>query len=162
MQKSKYLEAFAKVAAEAPETHKLVGDFLLVEVMKDEEFKTKSGLIMSTEMSRNQMDGMFQDRPTFARVLMAGAGYFSEGEDGKMKDVPLDTKPGDIVLVGRVSIKHFSVFGKLFSYGETTLGLCRDSDVQMRFSGDEGFERFFAVVNSAAQKKVEPEGNREN
>jgi co-chaperonin GroES (HSP10) len=126
---------------------------MLVEVIKDEEFEKKVttdsgkvvGIIMNADLSaKSQKGGLGADKPTFARVLMVGEGY--DNEDGKEK-LPLDSKPGDIILIPEASIKKVSVFGKLVSYGETTLGLVRDSEVQMRFSGSEAFDKFFELLN---------------
>jgi co-chaperonin GroES (HSP10) len=154
VEQSKYLEAFVAAGQEGKNLFQLVGDCLLVELIKDEEFKTKSGIILQTELSKNQNNGLYADKPTFVRVLLVGNGYFDTDEDGKIKDVPLESKAGDIVLVGRTSIKQFSVFGKLVSYGETQIGLVREADVQLRFNGQEGFDRFFEIINSSLEGKV--------
>jgi hypothetical protein len=161
--KSKYLKAFQQTAESQRPDYQLIGDFLLVELIPDDEFKTKSGIILQTDLSKSQTNGIHTDKPTFVRVLMTGEGYFDDSD--KMDDedasegprtIPLESQPGDIALVGRTSIKFFSVFGKLVSYGETQLGLCRESDIQMRFKGQEGFDRFFGALNQATEATLEP------
>src|SRR5689334_13650412 len=92
---SKYLSGFQTVAKEHGTLYKIQGNLLLVEVIKDEEFKTKSGIILATSDKR-QVNGLVQDKPTFVRVLDVGPGYF---KDDTMEDVPLETQPGDILLV---------------------------------------------------------------
>ncbi len=150
MKKSKYLPAFQKLAKEAPELFELIGDCLLIEVIPDDEFKTKGGLILASGNDR-QVNGLQADKPTFVRVLLVGAGYY---DDDTLEPVALDSSPGDIVLVGTTSIKKFSVFGKLMTYGEATLGLIRESDIQLRFKGEEGFDRTFELLNSSAEEEM--------
>jgi co-chaperonin GroES (HSP10) len=139
---SKYLTAFRDANKD---NFKLIGDCLLIEVLKEDEFKTKSGLIIADSTGR-QVNGLSADKPTFVRVLIVGEGYYNE-DDGS--DVRLDSQPGDIVLVGTTSIKRFSVFGPIVNYGDTSLGLIRESDVQMRFNGQAGFDAFFREANEA-------------
>lgn len=141
---SKYLTAFRD---SNKDNFQLIGDCLLVEVLKEDEFKTKSGLIIADSTGK-QINGLSADKPTFVRVLLVGEGYYSE-DDG---DVKLDSQPGDIVLVGTTSIKRFSVFGPIVNYGDTSLGLIRESDVQMRFNGQDGFNAFFREANEALEK----------
>jgi co-chaperonin GroES (HSP10) len=152
MEKSKYLKAFEGAAKEVSDTFELIGDFLIVEEIKDDEMKSKGGIIIASG-TQSQVNGLAADKPTFARVLMVGAGFYDDTKDNA--DVPVSVLPGDIILVGRHSIKKFSVFGKLMSYGETDLGLTKESEIQLRFKGEEGFERFFRYVNQSVEKKME-------
>lgn len=150
----KYLKAFQAAIEAEPETMTVIGDCILVELIPDEEHKTKSGLVLAPG-AQNQINGLSADKPSFVRVLVTGQGYYDDSDDKIEKSVPLDSKPGDIVLVGRTSIKPFSVFGRLLNYGEKTLGLIRESDIQIRFRGQEGYDRFFDALNRAIEKKVE-------
>lgn len=151
---SEYLKAFQAAAAAEPDALTIIGDCLLVELIPDEEHKTKSGLVLASG-AQNQINGLSADKPSFVRVLLVGAGYYNDA-DGKIgEQVPLDSKLGDIVLVGRTSIKPFSVFGKLTNYGQATLGLIRESDIQIRFRGQEGYDRFFDALNRSVEKKME-------
>lgn len=152
---SKYLDGFKAVAEQGKDLFKLTGNCMLVEVIKDNEFEKKVttdsgkvvGIIMDAGLSaKSQRGGLGADKPTFAKVLLVGEGYDNEGSTEKL---PLESKPGDIILVPEISIKKFSVFGKLVSYGETSIGLVRESEVQMRFNGTEAFEQFFEMLNKA-------------
>lgn len=144
---SKYLKALEHAASEGKSNYQLVGDCLIVEVLKDEEFKTKSGLILASG-TKAQINGIDANKPLWARVLMVGEGYYDTDEDGNQTEVPLETKPGDVILIGKQSIEYFSVFGRLPNYGDTQLGLVRDGEVRMRFRGQEGFDKFFELANS--------------
>jgi co-chaperonin GroES (HSP10) len=147
---SKYLKAFQKLAEENKD-FELTGDCCLVEVIKDDELKTKGGILLAPSTSARQVTGLSADKPTFVRILLVGKGYY---DDETLEDRPLDVNPGDICLVGATSIKHFSVFGKLISYGETSLGLISAESVQLRFKGQEGYDRVFDLLNSAIEAEV--------
>lgn len=156
---SKYLEAFQTVAQEAKDSFELVGDCLLVEEIADDEFsksiKTDSGevkKIIFAEGAQKQINGLRADRPVFVKILLVGQG--SPDDEGNI--VPWDVNPGDICLVGATSIKKFSVFGKLVSYGEASLGLIRAQDIQARWFGQEAFDRFFGTLNQTVAPQVEP------
>ena len=144
---SKYLEAFKKLKEYNPQLMELDGECLLVEEIQEEEFKTNSGLILST--GDKQINSFAADRPVFLRVLYVGDGFIDEDID-----VPLETNPGDIVLVGKHSVKYFSVFGKLISYGDTKLGLIKESEIQVRFKGEGNFDKAFEYLNNTI-KSVE-------
>jgi co-chaperonin GroES (HSP10) len=147
VEQSKYLKAFQTVSESGKGTYQLIGDCILVEVIKEDEFKTKSGLILSSGNAR-QVNGIEANKPTWVRILLTGEGYYND-KDGTMEEVPLDSKPGDIALVSANSIKYFSVFGPIVAVGQTQLGLIRESDIQMRFPGDVGFNKFFEIVNAS-------------
>ncbi len=151
----KYLNAFQQTAAQHSSSFELIGEHLLVEVIPDEEFKTKSGLIMAAGTS-HQVNSLVSDKPTFVRILMTGTG--TPDDDGEM--VKYDVEPGDICLVGAHSIKYFSVFGQLVTYGETRIGLTLAGEIQMRFKGQTGFDEFFGTLNQAVKKQVEPDGTQ--
>jgi hypothetical protein len=159
MTSSKYLSAFQAIEKEAPDSFELIGDFLLVEEIKDEEFtksiKADDGsikkLILTEDTSRRQVNSISSDKPTFVRVLLAGKGYYN---DETKEDVPLSVQPGDIILVGGTAIRWFSVFGKLMNYGDTRIGLAQESSIQKRFKGQEGFDKFFDTLNRCLETSV--------
>lgn len=144
---SKYLKALIHASETGQETFKLMSDCIIVEIIKDEELKTKSGIILASG-NKTQINGIDANKPLWGRVLMVGEGYYEIDEEGNKRDVKLETVPGDIVLLGKQSVEYFSVFGKLPNYGETQLGLTREGEVRMRFKGQEGFDKFFELANS--------------
>lgn len=114
----------------------LIGDVLIVEEIPVEEKKTKSGLIMNTGGVR-RADGLDMNQPLFVRVLAVGAGFYND-ENGT--DVPLECQVGDIILVGRMSVNWFSTFGPLISEANKQIGVTRESEMKMRFKGQEGYD----------------------
>lgn len=141
MTPSKYLEKAKAVRELKGKSYTLNGDFLLVERAKVEEVKTASGLILHTEF-KQQRDGLFDNMPEFVRVLDVGAGYYDESG----KDVPLDVQVGDIILVGRASVKWLSVL-EVPNYEPFSIGITRETEIQLRFHGDEGYKAFMAALN---------------
>ena len=147
--KSKYLERFG--AAMEMATPELIGDNLLVERISDDEFKTASGIVLVSG-SQKQVNGFQADRPVFVRILAVGKGYYDPETN---ESIPLDSRPGDIVLVGQHSVKWFSIFGNLQKYELDTIGLLREETIQLRFKGEAGYNDFFGALNRGAEEAVE-------
>lgn len=137
------LKRFQKLAAEGGKNYELIGDCLIVEKIPDEEIKTSGGIIIQQDKSRQQLGTFADKRPVWVRVLAVGEGFYSEKGDH-----PLNVEVGDIALVGQHSTSWFSVFGKLKGYSTETIGLARESDIQLRFKGEEGFNAAFKLLNS--------------
>jgi co-chaperonin GroES (HSP10) len=157
MKPSRYLEKFQKLAS-VSDAFNLVGDFLIVERIPDEELKTKSGLFIPVVGSNKQLGTLSADRPHWVRVLAVGPGYYTQetNEDGTIVEasVPLDVQAGDIILVSQVSVRWFSVFGELENYEADSIGFTKESEIQLRFHGDEGYNRVFGALNNPAQEEV--------
>lgn len=146
-----YLKAFQALNGENKGLFTLTGDCLLVEIIKDQDLqKTKSGIILA-DTSKEQVNGVYSDKPTFARVLMSGEGYYN---DETKEAIPLESKPGDIVLAGKHSFKRFSMFGRLVVSNDVEICLMRDNDVQGRFSGEEAFNKTFDILDKATQDSL--------
>lgn len=149
MKSSRYLAAFKNVDMSAL-THELVGDALLVEKITQEEIKTAGGIIMAT--SSKQVGSISSDLPTFVHVLSVGKGYYND-ETGE--PVELNVQAGDIVLVGSLSVKWFSML-EVDGYEPFSIGLSREAEIQLRFKGLEGYQNYFKALNSRLKAKMEP------
>lgn len=147
MTPSKYLDKFTHLHLQGAHLHEIVGDTLLVEKIIEEQ-KTASGLVLAADpRTRNSLTN---DRPHFVRVLAVGMGYYNE-ETGAA--VPLEVEPGDIILVGSLSVKWFSMFG-ITGYEADTIGLSRASEIQLRFKGAHGYDQAFNLLNQASKDPV--------
>lgn len=121
---SKYLTFFQTLKEHQPNFYKLFGSRILVEVLPDVEMKTAGGLIVGS--ARNQRTDTEENKFTAAVVLSVGNGFYDE--DGK--DVPLDTKPGQVVEVVRSSLRRYSthpVLGAQFTTGD--LAAVKEGDI---------------------------------
>jgi co-chaperonin GroES (HSP10) len=114
------------------------------------EKKTASGLIIA-DKSYNQLNAMTSDEPAFYRVLLTGAGYYDDTTKGA---VPLETQPGDIVQMGKISVKVFSSFPLLEAYEADTIGITHDSEIQWRFKGEEAFTGLLDEFDRAIKEKI--------
>jgi co-chaperonin GroES (HSP10) len=144
-----YFERFTALT-EVKESHELIADCILVEKLPEPERRTASGIIYGLDV-KNQIGTIAADRPHMVRVLAVGEGYYDE-ETGKT--TPLNVKPGDVVLVSTSSVKWFSTFGDLRDYKPDTIGLSRESEIQWRFKGQDGFARVFEALNRGVEAKV--------
>jgi co-chaperonin GroES (HSP10) len=147
--KSKYLEAFEKLKTKFTDKFHLTGDCLLVESLPNLEASkeviradgTKVSLFM-TAGDTKKIDGLELNKPTFARVIACGEGFYKD-QDGDMVEVPLEVKPGDVVLISPMSVKWFSILGGIVFTKEQAIGITRESEVQMHFKGEETYDHFF-------------------
>lgn len=139
-------KAFTEADKDLPGSFELMGDILLVREIPPKEHKTKSGLILATTGNK-QVDGIEANRPCWVEVLKLGAGYFDENEDDGSA-IPLDSKPGDIILVGKLSVKWLSTLGDITSTPENNLGLVREGEIQGRFRGQEVHDKYFEVLGA--------------
>ena len=145
---SRYLQQFRYGAEEAKAAFELYGDCILVEKVKEPEAKMGSFFIATASTHR---DTFAQDRPHFVHVLAVGEGYY---DDATGKSVGLSVEVGDIILVGALSVKYFSMFGSLEGYEPDSIGITREAEIQLRFKGESGYEAFFAGLNKHTPKKM--------
>jgi hypothetical protein len=162
--KSKYLETFKNAQIAGKKDYALTGDCLLVELMPEEEKKTKSGLIMTSMPESHKELTQGVGRPVFCHVLMVGDGYYKPcpecGDFTGMRSAnyecptcknegvispEMEVNPGDVILVGELSVAWFKTFGTLVSSG-TMVGITRASEIKMIFEGYDGYRRFFSAL----------------
>lgn len=135
---SPMLDAFTALKNTHPNAMTLYGDSILVEEVKPEEVKSKGGIILSVSSKIEQMDGIEANRPIYVRVLATGEGFYDD--ENPEKDVPLSVKPGDICLVGRLSVGWLSSFLGIASDSKHLLGITREAEVKIKLEGQEGYE----------------------
>lgn len=153
--KSRYVNAFGKLAEQAPSSYQLIGDCILVERIKEPEKKTASGIIYGIDTGNRQLGTIAADRPHWVRVLAVGEGYY---DDTTKESVPLNVNPGDIVLVSGISVKYFSTFGELNGCKPDEIGITRESEIQLRFKGSEGYAEAFRCLNQFVEKEIPAPG----
>jgi len=81
--------------------------------------------------------------PTFVRILAMGPGYVDP--DGEFTDLEVDV--GDIVLVGKMSVNWFSVFGSLAYTSQHEIGITRENEIKLRFKGQDAYDTCFNYLN---------------
>lgn len=145
---STYLKAFKELAESGAMNYELMGDNLIVEKIKEEERKVGGLFIASVSSHRNTLE---TDKPHFVRVLAVGKGFYN---DETKEPIDLDVKPGDIILVGPVSVKYFSYFGGLNNYEPDSIGITKDAEILLKFKGEEGYNETFNILNRLTKKQV--------
>lgn len=137
---SNYLEKFKRL-----QDHKalfeLRGDRLLIEVLPKEELTTASGLFIATDI--NQRSATKDNQATLGVVLLVGEGFY---DDETKVSVPLDVKPGNIILLSGMGLKYYSSFPGIQGYVPNTIALTRDSEVHMVIPDAETYEKYKEVL----------------
>lgn len=140
---SKFNKAFER----ARPHFKLFGNKMLVERLNSGEVKTKGGIIL-TESSNIRSD-LKSHKPLICLVLAVGDGYV--GDDGEL--VPLDIKPGNIVMLNSLGVSFFSVLPGSSSYSDMAIGLTSETDVQLIFENLEEYEAYAKALEEQEASK---------
>jgi len=143
---SKYLERFKAMAETNSDSYELIGDCILVERLPKEEQKIGSLYMPSTLNAKNTYE---LDKPNFVTVLAVGKGYYDEATK---EEHPLSVKPGDVILVSPLSVKWFSAFLGMADYASDTIGITRDSEIQLRFFGSDALAKVTETLSRFVQK----------
>lgn len=154
-QKSIFLEFFKQNAERLHKDSQLIGDILIIEKIIFPEAKVGGIILASSNPLHNHRD-FTAEQPGFYRVLMVGQGYYDE----KGEDIPLEVKPGNIIMTGTMSVKLFTVFPMLEITDTHMLGMTRYSDVQWKWETEEEFYKFLGDFNQSV--KAEVSARREN
>jgi co-chaperonin GroES (HSP10) len=141
MKPSRYLDKFKKIA-----DRRLVGDILFVEIVEEEEVKSKGGILMPTKaISQHSVTGLAPERRLMlVRVLQVGEGYY---DDETKEDVPLTTKPGDIVAVPFAQVQWLSMFGTMEGYQPDSIGITTEKAIHWRLGTDAECDAVFEALN---------------
>lgn len=151
MTPSKYLKPVNTALKAALGDVEIIGDGLLIEEIPKEEIKSRGGIYMPTTTKIDSIDGLEANRPCFVRVLAVGEGYYNEKTE---ETVPLNCRPGDIVLVPRLAVRWLSTFGNVVSTAGSQIGLISETSMQIRFKGEEAYEKFFNIISEHCAEKV--------
>lgn len=135
-----YLEAFKNAA----NTFVLAGNRMLVERLDSGEVKTKGGIIMAEAPGRSTNE-LKTHKPLVCVVIAVGEGY--TGEEVDAPKIPLDCKPGNIVVLNAIGVSFFSTLPGIGSYTEMKVGLTTEGDVQMRFRDINQFDEYVNAVS---------------
>lgn len=135
--KSKYLKQFESASGSI----RLRGNRILVEVLPPEELKSAGGLLLAAPDSDHR-SSLENNRASLAIVLVTGEGYDDDGTD-----VPLDIKPGNVVLINAYGLRPYTNFPALSNYKRDEIALLRDSDVNCVWESVEAFQIYAEKLN---------------
>ena len=146
---SKFLSRFEKVRAEAPNTFRLNGSRIFVEVMTEEsagaEVKSAGGLIIA--QSKDMRADLRFQKPVIAVVLQCGAGYYDE--DAPDKPIPLDYEPGQVVMISDAGLKYYSVFPGLGTFTENRFAMTLESEILMSWPSIEDYKKYSEALSGS-------------
>lgn len=103
----------------------LRGSTMIVQLLDDEELKTKSGLIIATKIDHRKGGSVEEHKLQVARVLMTGPGY--DGEDGQK--IPLEVGPGSIVILPQMTTTILSMFPGIQRPTQNKLALVKEDSI---------------------------------
>jgi len=140
---SKYLTMFNRVKNEAPNTYRLNGARILVEIIPKEEIKSAGGLVLAAprELVQGSVENM---RGLLGIVILTGEGYY--GDDGKA--VPLDVNSGAVVLLNEFATRVFSTFPGISEYSGNSIAITDESAIQMQWPTIEDYLTYRKVLNN--------------
>lgn len=106
-QQESFEKEFSALRALGPSHFVLRGSTLIVELIDDEELKTKGGIIIAAPADHVKGGSVSQGKLQVARVLMVGEGYWDEDEKAF---TPLDVSTGAIVILPQFATQFLSMF----------------------------------------------------
>jgi len=139
MLESKYFKKFQEV-----KDLDLYADRILVEKVPPFEAKTKSGIIKSVETKDHKND-FSQEAAQFVIAIKVGTGYYNAD---KNETIPLDIKPGDVLMLPKFGTRWFSQFGPYSGYNSFDIGLTTESEIHFNFGPIENFDAIFKALNA--------------
>lgn len=104
--KEGFEKEFSTLRKLGEEVFVLRGSTILVELLPDEELKTKGGLIIATNSDQPKGNSVEQHKLQVGKVLMVGQGYWED--DGGYQ--PVEVQPGAIVILPQYSAQYISMF----------------------------------------------------
>ncbi len=138
---SKYLERFKRLSGK-DELFALHGGRILIEILKQPEIKSKSGLIVAAPSDFARGSTAETSRATLAMVLLVGSGYVDT--DGT--DIPVGASPGQVVMVNDFGLRTFSSLPGISDYTANSVALIDESLIQMSWPSVESFTEYCKLL----------------
>jgi co-chaperonin GroES (HSP10) len=144
MDQTDFTKEFTRLKALGPETFVLRGSTIIVELVPDEELKTKGGIIIATP-SDHVRKSVTEHKLQVGRVLMTGQGYWDEEKEAY---VPLDVEPGAIVILPQYSTQLISTFPGIARPTGNKLALVKESELLAYYPNETAYNTAKAELNA--------------
>jgi co-chaperonin GroES (HSP10) len=139
-----FTSEFNRLAELGSSTFVLRGSALIVEILPDEEIKTRGGIVIATDSRHTGGNSVEAHKLKVGRVLMSGLGYWDE----EKKDyIPLDVKPGAVVILPQYSTQFISTFPGIQRPTGNRLAIIKESDLLAYYPSDDAFQTAKAKLN---------------
>lgn len=125
-------------------TFTLRGTQIIVEITPMEEMKTKSGLIIATNSDHRGGNSVNAHKLEYGTVLIVGQGTW---DDDKREYVPLDVKPGQVVILPQFSHQPISTWPTLQRPLANKISLVSANSILGFFNSPDDFAKAQAVMN---------------
>jgi co-chaperonin GroES (HSP10) len=140
-----FTETFRRLRELGDSTFVLRGSTMIVEIIRDEELKTKGGIIIATDSRHTRGGSVEQHKLQVGRVLMTGKGYY-DAETGTYE--PLEVQPGSIVVLPQYSLQTISTFPGIQRPTENKLCMVKEADLLAYYTSEEAYTLAKAKLNA--------------
>lgn len=134
--KTNYKEFFSKLQELGNSTFVLRGGTLVVELLADEELKSKGGIILAVP-DAHKRNSIAENKIKAGRVVAVGEGYV--GDDGER--IPCDVNVGAIVLLPPYAPQYVSVFPGIAEPTQDRLALIKEDQILAYYTSEEAYEQ---------------------
>jgi co-chaperonin GroES (HSP10) len=131
----KFETFFNELESLGKSTFVLRGSTLVVEILNEEELKSKGGIIMSAP-SNHARGSAEEHRLHVAKVLMTGEGYVDEEGNA----VPTDVKKGAMVILPKYAPQFVSIFPGISEPTNNRIALVKEDQILAYYPTQEAYE----------------------
>lgn len=142
---SRYFNQFNRLNTEGKKLFTMRGNTILVEVLEEHlERVSEGGIIFAADAE--QITGTTKEKTgEVGLVLLVGEGYYDE----KSSDtIPLDLKPGNVVLLPRYSLSYYSFFPGLATFTKDKLAMCSEDEIRFVYQDLQAYEEAKKLLNA--------------
>jgi hypothetical protein len=157
MSQTPFEKEFQMLRELGEKTFVLRGSTIIVYELPDEEIKTQGGLIIATDSKQVMGNSVEQHRLKVAKVLMTGPGYYQEnlnyGDEGSHDHhipgtyIPLEVKPGAIVILPQYSTSTVSTFPGILKPTSNKLHMVKEDSIVAYYPSEEAYELAKSKLN---------------
>lgn len=133
-----YVSSFFRLQTDGAHLFRLRGNDLLLEILEEDEIKSKGGIILATRDDQYK-NSVREKEHLFAIVLMVGSGF--EGESRP------DIEVGNLVYVPNFSVARYTQFPGLTEPVNQRIGRCLASEVKFLYKDIESFDKAQQLLN---------------
>lgn len=137
MSQESFEKEFSTLRELGSSTFVLRGSTMIVEILEEEELKTKGGIIIAAPEGHIKGNSVAQNKLQVARVLMLGEGYWDEKEE---EFVPLDVSVGAIVILPQFATQFISMFPGIQRPTGNKLAMVKYDQILGLYKSPEAYE----------------------
>lgn len=139
-----FKKEFDKLQELGEGTFVLRGSTIVVEILDDEELKTKGGIIIATDSRQVKGNSIEQNKLQVGRILMVGQGYWN---DETQTREALEATPGAVVILPQYGSQVISMFPGIQRPTGSKLCLIKMDQVLAYYPSAEAYERAKSSLN---------------